>query len=170
MRIDLRTLDPLRGHLEANAGVPYRDVFGARSTVACTVAIDYRHSGGSWFFHGRVSGRLVTPCHRCLESTSLDVAGDFDVTVRRSDHAAADLDEAYLVLGVGEHEIELGPFVDEAFVVSVPMLVVCREDCRGLCPTCGANLNHERCSCAPAVDPRWEALRALRDRLDGPER
>ncbi len=169
MRIDLRTLDPVRGHIDAQSRVPYRDVFGTSTSVACAVGVDYRHTGGSWFFHGIVRGRLLTPCHRCLEPTEVDVEGDFDVTVRRSDHAAADLDEAYLVLGVGEHEIELEPFIDEAFVVSVPMLVVCRDDCRGLCPSCGANLNRENCTCERAVDPRWEGLLALRNRMKDPE-
>jgi uncharacterized protein len=48
--------------------------------------------------------------------------------------------------------------------MAVPMKPLCREDCRGLCPTCGEDLNVTACGCAAeAADPRWEALRLLRN-------
>jgi uncharacterized protein len=45
--------------------------------------------------------------------------------------------------------------------------VICREDCKGLCPTCGTNRNIELCSCTqPLGNPRWAALRDIREKLD----
>jgi uncharacterized protein len=44
-------------------------------------------------------------------------------------------------------------------VVSVPMVILCADDCRGLCPVCGANRNRDACRCQSAADPRWNALR-----------
>jgi len=55
----------------------------------------------------------------------------------------------------------------EQVLLSVPLRVLCREDCKGLCPTCGKNLNLERCSCANEVpDVRWTALKEIRSKLD----
>jgi uncharacterized protein len=51
--------------------------------------------------------------------------------------------------------------------LSVPLKVVCRENCQGLCSVCGKNRNTEPCSCAqPLEDPRWAALKDIRQRLD----
>lgn len=60
-------------------------------------------------------------------------------------------------------EIDLEPLVREALLLELPLAPLCREDCRGLCPTCGADLNEGACLCAPEDrDPRWAALDAWR--------
>jgi uncharacterized protein len=55
----------------------------------------------------------------------------------------------------------------EQVLLALPLKVICREDCRGLCPHCGTNLNIGQCSCAePAEDPRWAALKDIRSKLE----
>ena len=55
----------------------------------------------------------------------------------------------------------------EQVLLALPLKVICREDCKGLCPHCGANLNDGQCSCADDVDdPRWTALKDLRSKLN----
>jgi uncharacterized protein len=62
------------------------------------------------------------------------------------------------------------PLLVEQLQLNVPMKPVCREDCRGLCPQCGADLSQGDCSCGgQPPDPRWAALAALRDRQEGRE-
>src|ERR1700683_5209006 len=57
--------------------------------------------------------------------------------------------------------------VREQVLLAVPLKVICREDCKGLCPHCGTNLNLEQCSCSePIEDPRWTALKDLRSKLE----
>jgi uncharacterized protein len=57
--------------------------------------------------------------------------------------------------------------IREQVLLSVPLKVVCREDCKGLCPSCGKNRNTDPCSCArPFADPRWSALKEIREKLD----
>ena len=59
--------------------------------------------------------------------------------------------------------VDLRPMIREELLLVVPEFPVCREDCRGLCPRCGTNLNESECDCRSAeADPRWEALRKLR--------
>ncbi len=68
-------------------------------------------------------------------------------------------EEAYPLAG---DELDLEPLARDAVLLELPLAPLCAEDCAGLCPTCGANRNTETCDCAPAVDPRWAALDALR--------
>jgi uncharacterized protein len=70
-------------------------------------------------------------------------------------------EEAYPLTG---DELDLEPLARDAVLLDLPLAPLCREDCAGLCPTCGVNRNTETCDCAPPPDPRWAALDALRDR------
>lgn len=59
-------------------------------------------------------------------------------------------------------EIDLGEAIREQILLALPPAPVCREDCKGLCATCGKDLNEGECGCSRAVhDPRWDALKAL---------
>lgn len=58
--------------------------------------------------------------------------------------------------------IDLAPILREEGILSIPMQVVCALDCKGLCPTCGQDLNQGTCDCSTeSIDPRWASLRAL---------
>ncbi|HEY6146875.1 MAG TPA: DUF177 domain-containing protein, partial [Thermoanaerobaculia bacterium] len=62
-----------------------------------------------------------------------------------------------------EPEVSVAPIVEERIQMAVPMKPLCREDCLGLCPTCGKDLNQGPCNCRDeAIDPRWEALSKLK--------
>ncbi|HJV09433.1 MAG TPA: DUF177 domain-containing protein, partial [Acidimicrobiales bacterium] len=64
---------------------------------------------------------------------------------------------------LGHDSVDLEPLVREALVLDLPLAPLCEEDCRGLCPTCGADLNLGDCDCPPAeTDSRWAALDVLR--------
>jgi uncharacterized protein len=55
----------------------------------------------------------------------------------------------------------------EQVLLALPIKAICRDDCKGLCPHCGRNLNTEQCSCAePLEDPRWAALKDIRGKLE----
>jgi len=69
-------------------------------------------------------------------------------------------EEAYPLSG---DELDLEPLARDAVLLELPLAPLCREDCAGLCPTCGANRNTESCDCAPPTDVRWAVLDALRD-------
>jgi uncharacterized protein len=123
----------------------------------------------------RVKGRLATSvesnCARCLEPITQDVKREFDL-LYRPQAADAGRDEmsvtdAEAEIGYYEGEgISLDDVVREQVLLAVPLKVTCREDCKGLCPHCGKNLNLEQCSCAVALDePRWAALKEIRGKL-----
>jgi DUF177 domain-containing protein len=120
---------------------------------------------------GAFSTRLEMTCARCLESVARDIAGDFDLLYRPRG-ADAGVDERTVVQDESEVSYYTGEGVlledvlREQVLLAVPLKTVCREDCRGLCPRCGRNLNVEQCNCAePLEEPRWSALKEIKDKL-----
>src|SRR5579864_4247854 len=124
----------------------------------------------------RLQGELATslelPCARCLDPVVQNVARSFDLLYRPlgTDAGNEELSVTVAEAEVGYYKGEgllLEDVLREQVLLSVPLKVVCREDCKGLCPHCGKNLNEERCSCAaPLEDPRWEALKEIREKLE----
>ena len=171
MIIDLRALDDDGGHLEAEQELRFEDAFGEKATVRCQVGIDYRRTGAASYLSGTLHGDYHTRCHRCLESVEVPVDGEFRTVIRRRGKHDAEEEQTedpeYIVVAMGEHTVDLGTVIHENFVINVPMMIVCREECRGLCPTCGINFNHQTCACTATADPRWDALRDLGDQQSG---
>jgi uncharacterized protein len=110
-----------------------------------------------------VDAPWVGECRRCLKPLN----GDLHCEVRelyrpRTASEASDQDEDTYPLA-GE-QLDLRPLVRDALLLELPIAPLCQPDCRGLCPTCGADLNRGDCSCPPTqTDPRWAALDSLRD-------
>ncbi|MCU1460995.1 MAG: hypothetical protein JWO37_1070 [Acidimicrobiales bacterium] len=95
-------------------------------------------------------------CRRCLRA----VEGDAEVTFR-------ELFEEHPTEGetwpLQHEEVDLEPLVRESLLLALPLAPLCDDACRGLCPTCGADLNEGPCDCVPDDrDPRWAALDVLR--------
>jgi len=123
----------------------------------------------------RIRGRLTTSlesnCARCLEPLTQDVKREFDLLYRplgadagRDEISVTDA-EAEISYYEGEG-ILLDDVIREQILLAVPLKVTCREDCKGLCPHCGKNLNQEQCSCAVTQEePRWAALKEIRGKL-----
>jgi uncharacterized protein len=111
---------------------------------------------------GRVTAPWEAPCRRCLGP----VHGLLDVEVHELYQAHPESEDAFALDG---ELLDLEPLVREAVLLDLPLAPLCRPDCAGLCPECGADRNLTDCGHRPARgDPRWGALDVLRDRLDPP--
>lgn len=116
----------------------------------------------------KLEGDANIICTRCLVPVRKRLDVDFrdvfvepvsDSEATDAEISAQDLDESITADGM----IDLADVVREQILLALPEQVFCKEDCRGLCPQCGENLNLIDCNCADAeVDPRWAALRDLR--------
>jgi uncharacterized protein len=115
---------------------------------------------GRYYWSGAIEGAATVPCRRCLTDTTVKVKEAAHVLYAEAGDEIDD-PEVY-VLPPRARTIDLGPAVREQWLLAVPHFPVCREDCKGLCPTCGAELNVASCGCAPAVDARWAELRSAR--------
>jgi uncharacterized protein len=132
--------------------------------------VDVGSSGSGTGLRLRFTASLHGPCQRCLAPSSLDLAVDareFQASGREGgDEPDDDLDCEYLS-GPMRMELDVAAWARDAVAEALPMSVLCREDCAGLCPRCGADLNEGSCDCTDdEMDPRWAALEALRMKLD----
>jgi uncharacterized protein len=106
---------------------------------------------------GCLGTRLEASCDRCLGSVGIPVEKEFDLfyrpvsTIAREEEVELPEDELEVGFFSGDG-IELADVVTEQVILSVPMKVVCQNECRGLCPFCGANLNIEKCDCLPTKE------------------
>jgi uncharacterized protein len=156
---------------------------GFKATEPLEYEARLRKVSGGVLLEGRFNGRLATACRRCLDEARLELPVRFllNLVPRRQalpgveDEEAEgqdrghgesagsfELDEADEESFDGK-QIDLDPIFREQMLLALPMNALCREDCQGLCPQCGQNLNQARCGCQPQwEDPRWAALKSLK--------
>jgi uncharacterized protein len=120
---------------------------------------------------GKLNTQIEVACARCLDPVVHKVDREFDLLYRPQG-----VDRRGEEVSISEAETEIGYYqgegllledaLREQILLATPVKMVCREDCKGLCPSCGRNLNQEQCECERrAGDPRWEALGDIRKKL-----
>ena len=120
---------------------------------------------GGWF-----STAVSISCHRCLKALEVDVGEEFELVykppppVLSEEEKKLDDNELDIDYYIGD-ELDLGVSLVEQVLLSLPMKVLCSQDCKGLCPQCGADHNQADCGCRPGVDPRLSSLAGLGDQL-----
>lgn len=112
---------------------------------------------------GELTGEAQLECRRCLAAVRIPIAEDVAVLYQAGvGGVEAEQSEVYPLPARGQ-ELDLAPMVREQVVLGVPAYAECSEACKGLCPTCGKNLNEGLCECEPETgDDRWAALRRLK--------
>lgn len=180
------TLTPAWWREASGAFDPDADGLAGDVTVRLGVHRMGSAASSALFFDGEIAGELDLECSRCLARYRqpirerfrllLEPAGD-RVPADPEGAAALARDGLYLSdeLEVGWFrggEIDLGGFFQEGIALLFPVQPLCREDCRGLCPSCGAERNVTPCNCeAASPSSPFAALRGLRDRMtEGDER
>lgn len=149
----------------AALGSPYQDPAWRLRHGRVTI----RRDGDDVVLEGEVAATVPQLCARCAEPASVDVRVPIDsrfiprpAVVDNRELSADDLETEYYA----DDQIDLDAFLESETTLALPMRPLCREDCRGLCPVCGANRNAVPCTCAEAPpDSRLAALRDLKTRL-----
>ena len=164
-------------------GEPYEDEFELKLdrpvsywrqlytfTTPLSVKVEAFRSEGRILADISVKAGAWVPCSRCLEPAGVAIEGelrylfslDKEEDKRAEPDFEADGDEEVMILDSWEDEIDLGPLIWEVLITLLPSAPVCSQECRGLCPKCGADLNKSSCSCTDDEgDPRFEVLRSL---------
>jgi uncharacterized protein len=147
----------LAGPLDEAGIDPGRSVVPPGAEAECDVTLVPFDGGID--VDGTVTAPWVGICRRCAEP----VAGELHLHVHErfadAPLAEASDEELYPIV---DDDIDLGPLVRDAVVLDLPMAPLCREDCAGLCPQCGADRNEGDCACVAPRDPRWANLDVLR--------
>ena len=133
-----------------------------------TVRGEARKNAAGVEVEGTIKGSLKIDCTRCLKPVESPLDTAFDVSFISRENAPGDrelqLQQADLSADVlpGD-ELDLSELAREQILLSLPEQTFCREDCRGLCPACGKDLNEGDCDCEnDEIDPRWAALKGLK--------
>jgi uncharacterized protein len=116
---------------------------------------------------GHAEVLMEADCDRCLDPARLRIGSDFELYYRPVSEGYGEekaIDESEAEMGFYEGDgIELNDVLREYILLSLPMQRLCADNCKGICPHCGQNRNHQRCECqGAAVDDRWAALKQLR--------
>jgi uncharacterized protein len=125
----------------------------------------------------RVRGKIVTEvellCDRCASPARAPLEVEFDARFIPRMVAASDAENVELLaddLGLAAYEgdsVDVDELVREQILLALPSRNLCREDCKGLCPKCGSDLNAGACSCEQGeTDPRWAALADWKNRSE----
>jgi uncharacterized protein len=141
---------------------------GVKLTAPATVNGRIRLAGNEVFVNGHVDTRTQVECDRCLKMIELPVNADFELEyitgTEYESSEVAELTEAEMSVSVFDgHALDVDEIVKEQILLAVPTRMLCREDCKGICPECGTDRNTGECNCeTKEIDPRWAALKNLK--------
>ena len=122
-----------------------------------TVEGEVKNIGGAIEISATITGEYKTDCSRCGK----DVCGKLTAELFESlDSEFSEIDEE--CVSVSGNVIDISGSIQAAIFSSIPMQFLCKEDCKGLCPVCGIDLNNNECNCEVEVyDPRFAIFRNL---------
>jgi uncharacterized protein len=163
LSFDIRTLESAAAQVVGDlpADDPIWTAADTRPLDAVHVEGRFSSAGnGRFYFSGRFSGAVKLDCRKCLTEVARDVNEDAHFLFAPADDPTTEDDPDVFAYDPGAHQLDVRPAVREGWLLSVPTLVDCREDCKGLCLKCGADLNEGACDCEPiTTDARWDSLR-----------
>lgn len=169
MHVDLSRLDGgrLRHTFMIAPGDPILGGYPAEVREPITVDVELTNpSHGTYVMTAALRGSVMQPCRRCLTPVEVEVDDRFRVIYQhaaRRDREEGTGDEDIVLIDPRATRIEIGREVRDRLFIETQQFALCLEECRGLCPTCGVNLNETQCECVVEIsDSRWAALATLR--------
>ncbi|BBB93236.1 MAG TPA: DUF177 domain-containing protein [Methylomusa anaerophila] len=144
-----------------------RDSFWASGHVKVEGFVTNKGAGSLFEVQGMVFATVNQCCSRCLEQVTVNLDLPFVADYREADSNAADVYDTTDnkdIYFFSDDEIDITELIWETLLLSEPLKILCSEDCLGLCPDCGVNLNFTTCNCREnKIDPRFLALGKLFD-------
>jgi len=140
---------------------------GASFEQPVKVDLSVSKSGNQLICRGKVKTSVRLECSRCLLVYGEPIISNLDFVVdfgespipMNQDRSGED---NYFVADSSSGSFQIDNLVRETIILSLPLKPLCSENCRGLCPICGADLNKSQCGCVKKeIDPRWEKLKNL---------
>lgn len=135
--------------------VPPNDPFSLKLLRPVNVVLNLNRRPDHIRITGKLTGLLEVNCHRCLRPFQLPLDESVDIFLVANDRMPSEeqkeLEPDELLYEFFDGEvIEVDRLVAEQIFLALPVKVLCSEDCKGICPGCGANLNEEACRCSTA--------------------
>lgn len=155
-----------RNYTFTEAALPLDDTTTLRNVEG---SVRFTRTASGVLADAKAAGRIDTQCMRCLESAQVPI----HVAFRDEFHSVVEVntgstlpkpdeDDPFFI--TDSHLVDLGEAIRGYALIELPMRPLCREDCKGLCPTCGADLNEGPCDCREDEDDdRFDVLKKLLD-------
>ncbi len=128
-----------------------------------TVDVVLNKTSREVFLQAEVGGLGRFTCDRCVDEFERQITNAFDIVYLHDEKESEQYpDDEVHMLEPGTTQIDITEDVRQFIMLAVPLKLLCREECAGLCHRCGSNLNRGKCSCkTEEIDPRWEGLHRL---------
>jgi len=168
MILDLREFEefPARKIIEAGPGAlkPFADTIV--SVEGASVSVDIQQAGEEYYCQALVKVAVTGECARCLAHYQTELVGKANFIIssdtEETRQRALEDNEDYVFFRGTDLRVDISEPVRQTAILSLSLKPLCSEDCRGLCPQCGTNLNERTCDCVKeSIDPRWEDLKNL---------
>ena len=165
LKLDLAAVDRDEVHLREQVPPDHPMWSESGMDLAAPLEVDLtaRSVGEGVLVRGKLRGRVRMACRRCLEPVEREIDDTVDLLFLppTGDEEEDTGGDAYTLPARGT-ELDLTDAVREHVLLDNPEYALCREECRGLCPTCGTNLNEGACECVPEAAPSaWDALKKI---------
>lgn len=166
-QVDLDALD--RGPVDVSGSIasddPLFDDIDFELTRPVRVSGRFLNASlGRFYWHGSIATDVNATCRRCLSSTPCQI--DAQVNLVFTEDQDTDDPSVYVVPARAD-VLDLSEAIREELILALEAYVLCREDCKGLCPSCGTDLNTNSCDCRPPSDLRWAALEKSKTKVTG---
>jgi uncharacterized protein len=119
-----------------------------------------------YFVEFQIDTKVLLVCDRCLEEFEKQLNDNMRLifSLETELYQEEEPGSEFRLLPAETTEIDITDDIRESLLLMIPMKILCDEECSGLCSQCGLNLNYDKCQCEKdQIDPRWEALRKLKE-------
>ena len=158
LRINISKLSE-GAHQRSLQAAPGEIGLDSRFTKEISVEAELESTSRQLYVHAEFKTGGVFTCDRCLEEFEREVSSGFGIVYVADSRAGVGEDEEMRVLSPDTNYIDLDDDVRQYAILALPQKTLCTEDCAGLCPTCGTNLNRAKCDCQnETVDSPWSGL------------
>ena len=139
---------------------------GLTKVTELSSLINIQQSDEEYFCQAKINAQVEVECARCLKpyEAEIDTETDFIACSQHEHEKNKDIsdNEDYLFFEGGGQTVDLSKHFGQAIILSLSLKPLCSDECRGLCSSCGVNLNEKQCDCKKeTIDPRWEKLQEL---------
>lgn len=127
------------------------DTFTLKEPIHYQVTIT--NTGDAFLISGTAEAEAITSCSRCLEDVEVKLSANIDAyyLIEPPENSEENEINEFEILPE-DHNIPLGEIIKATMIVDAPVKPLCKDDCKGLCPKCGKNLNTETCNCSEEPD------------------
>lgn len=148
-------------HHRSLATQPAEIGLDTRFTQTVAVYATLEKTNRQLYLHAEVKTGGIFTCDRCLDDFRREVICTFSIVYVSDDRTDVELEgEDVQVISPDTNLLDIGEDVRQYVILVLPQKLLCKDECAGLCPSCGRNLNKGSCECVrEEIDPRWEGLK-----------